>query len=79
MAKNACKKIKLRLLVSLFLFVPQRIGIYVVYVGWVDVKGFLIMPALRKSTHHSKETTGKQIKPICLSFWWVGYCRMSIQ
>ena len=55
--------------------VPQRIGIYA---GWVDVKGFLIMSALRKSTHHSKESTGKQIKSICLSFWWVGYCRMSI-
>jgi len=36
--------------------VPQRIGIDV---GWVDVKGSLIMPALRKSTHHSKESTGK--------------------
>jgi len=47
-------------------------------VGWVGVKGFLIVPALRKSTHHSKESTGKQIKSICLSFWWVGYCRMSI-
>mgnify|MGYP006920686033 FL=1 len=35
--------------------VPQRIGIYV---GWVDVKDFLIMPALRKSTHHSKEFFG---------------------
>jgi len=56
--------------------VPQRIGIDV---GWVDVKGFLIIPALRKSTHHSKESTGKQIKSICLSYWWVGYCRMSIQ
>ena len=50
--------------------VPQRIGIDV---GWVDVKGFLIMPALRKSTHHSKGSTGKKIKSISLSFWWVGY------
>jgi len=57
-------------------FVPQRIC---TYVGWVDVKGFLIVPALRKSTHHSKESTGKQIKSICLSFWWDGYCWMSIQ
>jgi len=55
--------------------VPQRIGIYV---GWVDVKGSLIMPALRKSTHHSKESTGKQIKSIYLSFWWVGYFNMVI-
>ena len=47
---------KFRLLGRLLLFVPQRIGIYV---GWVDVKGFLITPALRKSTHHSKESTGK--------------------
>ena len=38
--------------------VPQRIGIDA---GWVDVKGFLIMPALRKSTHHSKESTRKKI------------------
>ena len=59
---------KLDFWVSLFC-APQRVGIYV---GWVDVKGFLIMPALRKSTHHSKESTGKQIKSICLSFWWVG-------
>jgi len=53
------------LLRRLLFCVPQRIGIYV---GWVDVKGFLIMSALRKSTHHSKE-----------SFWWVGYCRISVQ
>jgi len=65
-----------------FLFTPgnscwesRRIGIYV---AWVGVKGYLIMPALRKSTHHSKESTGKQIKSICLSYWWVGYCWMSI-
>jgi len=36
--------------------VPQGIGIYV---GWVDVKGFLVTTALNKSTHHSKESTGK--------------------
>jgi len=46
--------------VSLF-FDPQRIGIYV---GWVDVKDILIVPALIKSTHHSKESMGKQIKSI---------------
>ena len=66
---------KFRLLGRLLFFVPQRIGIYV---GWVDVKGCLIMSALRKSTHHSRESMGKQIKSICLSFWWVGYCRTSI-
>jgi len=55
---------KLDFWVSLF-FDPQRIGIYV---GWVDVKGFLIMPALRKSTHYSKGTTGKKIKSVCLSY-----------
>jgi len=42
-----------------FFFSLQRIGIYV---EWVDVKGFLITPALRKSTHHSREATGKQFK-----------------
>jgi len=67
---------KFRLWDGLFFCVPQRIGIYV---GWVDVKIFLFMSALRKSTHHSKESTGKQIKSICLSCWWVGYCRMSIK
>jgi len=61
--------------VSHLFCVPQRIGIFV---GWVDVKGFLIVSALRKSTHHSRESTGKQIESICLSFWWVGYCWMSI-
>ena len=35
--------------------VPQRIGIDV---GWVDVKGFLILPALRKSTHLSMDFFG---------------------
>jgi len=49
-------KKKLGFWVSLLFFVPQRIGIDV---GWVDVKGFLIMSALRKSTHHSKESTRK--------------------
>jgi len=34
-----------------FFCVPERIGIYA---GWVDVKCYLIMPALRKSTHRSK-------------------------
>jgi len=57
---------KFRLLGRLLLFVPQRIGIYV---GWVDVKGFLITPALRKSTH---PTTFGSVSDLLMTYCEIG-------
>ena len=45
--------------------VPQRIGIYV---GWVDVKGFLIMPALRESTHQPGSQREKRLNHFACFF-----------